>query len=185
MADNYLQFSESLPNLTAEEEAWLIEQLQPIAVFGDREYQEGDAAIAAQDGDPSFTGPRFLRDDPDFDSSDVREFEFAIFNNHQDGPSPTRELWLFAEGYGNPDQVAWLVQKFLKRFRPDQCWSLTYAVSCSRARIGEFGSGAIFVTASEIEWHDAGDFVVQKRAVFKQNGKPHSSGECIESHADH
>ena len=35
MADNHLEFSEVLANLTEPEEAWLKEQLQPIRVFGD------------------------------------------------------------------------------------------------------------------------------------------------------
>jgi hypothetical protein len=37
MADNYLDFSEIIANLTGPEEAWLEEQLQPIRVFGDKE----------------------------------------------------------------------------------------------------------------------------------------------------
>ena len=163
MADNYLQFSEKLDNLTANETAWLEEQLQPIVVFGDREFADGDPAIATLPGDPDFTGPRFLRDNPNFDSSwDVLGFEAAF---HDDGDPPAHYLWLHAD-YGNPDHVAWLVQKFLKQFRPDQCWSLTYAGTCSKPRIGEFGGGAVFVTANKIEWQDAGDFVEQQRAAF-------------------
>ena len=60
-----------------------------------------------------------------------------------------RHLWFYAEESGSPDNVAWLVQKFLKRFRPDQCWSLTYAATCSKPRVGEFGGGAVFVTADD------------------------------------
>ena len=40
MADNYLQFSQVIANLTEAEEAWLDEQLQPIRVFGEKEYPE-------------------------------------------------------------------------------------------------------------------------------------------------
>ena len=36
MADNYLQFSEVIPNLTEPEEAWLKEQLQTVRVFGEQ-----------------------------------------------------------------------------------------------------------------------------------------------------
>ena len=68
---------------------------------------------------------------------------------------------------GNPDNVAWLVQKFLKKFRPDQCWSLTYAATCSKPRVGEFGGGAVFVTADEIKWQNAYDFVEQEQTVFE------------------
>ena len=65
-----------------------------------------------------------------------------------------RHLWVYAEESGNPDNVAWLVQKFLKKFRPDQCWSLTYATTCSKPRAGEFGGGAVFVTADAIMWQN-------------------------------
>ena len=80
MADNYLQFSETLDNLTAEEAAWLEEQLQTIVVYGDREFVEDDPAIATiPAGDPAFTGPRFLRDNPDFDCRyDELDFEFVF-----------------------------------------------------------------------------------------------------------
>ena len=170
MADNYLEFSETLNNLTAEEEAWLKEQLQPIVAFGNKEFSEGDPTIATLPGTPDFTGPRFLRDNPDFDSSyDVLGFEFDFCD--EDTP-PARYLWLYADGYGDPAHVAWLIHKFLKRFRPDQCWSLTYANTCSKPRVGEFSGGAEFVTATEIKQQNADDWVQQQRAALKQNGKP-------------
>ncbi|MGA2258340.1 MAG: hypothetical protein ABSG53_27055, partial [Thermoguttaceae bacterium] len=69
-----------------------------------------------------------------------------------------------------------LVHKFLKRFRPDQCWSLTYANTCSKFRVGEFSGGAVFVTANEIKCQNADDFVQLQRAAFQQSGLPHSPG---------
>ncbi len=162
MAENYLQFSETLNNMTAEEAAWLEDQLQSIAVFGDREFRKNDPAIATMPNEPDFAGPRFLRDDPDFDCSyDVRGFDFA-FEDEQDA----RNLSLYADDYGNPEHVAWLVHKFLKRFRLDQCWSLTYSNTCSKPRVGEFAGGAVFVTANQIKCHAADDWVQQQRAAF-------------------
>ena len=61
-----------------------------------------------------------------------------------------------------------LVQKFLKRFRRDQCWSLTYANTRSKPRLGEFGGGAVFVTADEICWNDCYDFVEEQRKTFQR-----------------
>jgi hypothetical protein len=164
MADHYLEFSETLDNLTAEETAWLDEQLQPIVVYGDREFAEDDPAIdTLPASDPDYSGPRFLRDNPDFDCRyDVRDFEFA-FQDEEDA----RSLWLYADTHGNPEHVAWLVRKFLKRFRPDQCWSLTYANTCSKPRVGEFSGGAVFITAAEIECRNAGEFIEQQRARFQ------------------
>ena len=168
MADNYLQFSETLDNLTAEEETWLEEQLESILVFGDREYSEEDPAnTLLPSSDPDFTGPRFLRDNPDFESPwGVLGFEYA-FQDEDDETPPARYLWLYADTYGEPAHAAWLIQKFLKRFRPEQCWSLTYASTCSKPRVGEFSGGAVFVTANKTKFQDAGDYVEQKRAAFK------------------
>ena len=166
MADNFLQFSETLPNVTAEEQAWLEEQLQTIVVYGDREFPEDDPAIATLPAsDPDYTGPRFLRDNPDFDCRyDMLDFAFD-FQDEEDAHS----LWLYADTYGNPEHVAWLVHKFLKQFRPDQCWSLTYANTCSKPRVGEFGGGAVFVTATEIKQQTTDDWIQPQRAAFKQN----------------
>ncbi len=72
----------------------------------------------------------------------------------------TRKIW------GDVSNVAWLVQKFLKKFRPDQCWSLTYSATCSKPRVGEFGGGAVFVTADTIRWQNAYDFIEEQRAAF-------------------
>ena len=51
MADNYLEFSEVLANLTEPEEAWLKEQLQPVRVFGDNEYPEDAVPAELADAD--------------------------------------------------------------------------------------------------------------------------------------
>src|SRR5689334_18897111 len=55
-------------------------------------------------------------------------------------------LWLYAEESGDPDEVARFVRAFLARFRPGDRFSLTYADSCSKPRLGEFSGGAVFVT---------------------------------------
>ncbi len=163
MADNFLQFSEELTHLTAEEAAWLEGQLQRIAIFGDREYPQDDPTIETPAGDPEYTGPRFLRHNPDFDSScDVPGFEFSFYDENG-----TRNLSLYAEAFGDPAYVAWLIHKFLKQFRPGQCWSLTYAVSCSKPRVGEFGGGAVFVTADAIRWQSSDAFIEQELARHK------------------
>lgn len=167
MADNYLQFSEIIPKLNPEEEAWLKEQLQPIRVFGQKEYPEDAAPAELADTKPDWAGVRFLRDSGDCDPDcDVLGFEYAFHDDHEPN-GWGRHLWVYAEESGNPENVAWLVQKFLKTFRPDQCWSLTYAAICSRPRVGEFGGGAIFVTADEIKWQNAYDFVEEQHAAFK------------------
>lgn len=169
MADYWLQFSEVLTHLTADEEAWLRSQLQEVAVHGDTETEidDGDDDIAAE---ADWVGPRFLRNNPDYDSSsDVPEFQFKFDDDRPEEWG--RHLWLHAEDVGNPSYIPWLVQKFLKQFRPDECWSLTWATTCSRPQVGEFGGGAVFVTAEEIKWNNVYQFIVDEMAAFKAKRK--------------
>jgi hypothetical protein len=147
MADNYLQFSERLDLATSKEVDWLRGQLEE---------------------EPETGRPQFLLDYPDPEEADSCGFEYEFCEDPGD-----LHLWIYTEESGTVEHVAHLVQKFLKRFQPDQCWSLTYATTCSKPRAGEFGGGAVFVTADAIRWQDAYEFVEQERAAFKQNGKPH------------
>ena len=143
MADNYLQFSECLDSLTPEETAWLRAQL---------------------DNAPDTDCPCFLLDFPELEEGDdYCGFDYA-FRDVDDGHS----LCIYAEDSGDPARAAYLVQKFLKQFHPDQCWSLTYANTCSKTRVGEFGGGAVFVTVDEIRWNDCNDFVEEQRKAFER-----------------
>ena len=66
MADNYLLFSEIVPKLGPDEEAWLRAQLQQIAVHGGEETAIDDLDDQAIEG-ADWYGPRFLQDYGDFD----------------------------------------------------------------------------------------------------------------------
>jgi hypothetical protein len=143
MADNFLQFSESLDSLTPAEADWLREQLAE---------------------DPIANCPRFLLDFTDREADDTDygfQYEF-------EGDSNDRHLWISAEERGDVERVAHLIQKFLRRFRPDQCWSLTYATTCSKLRLGEFGGGAAFVTVDDIRWNDSYDFVAEQGKALER-----------------
>ena len=160
MANNYLQFSEVLKDLTEPEETWLKEQLQ----------KTDNATMDDEDDEDSTSSSQsyaFLRDKPEYDADcDSLGFDYD-FHDDEDMVNWGYHLWVYAEECGNADNVAWLVRKFLKQFRPTQCWSLTWAGTCSKPRVGEFGGGAVFVTADEIKYQDSYDFVEQERAAFK------------------
>lgn len=162
MANNYLQFSEALGNLSIAERDWLQRQLDPVYVFGDTEYAEDELPDNLSPSDASWYGCRALRDLPDVDSDDDAGFQYEFGQDDALG----RHLWIYAEEGGDPNCVAHLVQKFLRQFRPDQAWSLTYATTCSKLRLGEFAGGAVFVTAEAIEWFDAHDFVSARQTMF-------------------
>lgn len=166
MADNYLEFSQVVPNLTELEETWLKEQLQTIRVFGEKEYAEDAVPAELADKEPDWKGVRFLREKDDYNPAwDALGFEHE-FASDSDENGWGRHLWIHADDWGSPENVAYLVKKFLKNFRPDQCWSLTYAATCSKARVGEFEGGAVFVTADAIQHQNARAFIEEQRMVF-------------------
>jgi hypothetical protein len=171
MANNYLEFSEVLPHLTAEEELWLRNQLETVYVFGDCEYVEDEVPSDLDTADADWSGCRAWRDLEDGDPDDGETIGFAceFHDDHDTLDGWGRHLWLHTEESGCPERAAQLVQKFLKEFRPQECWSLTYATTCSKPRVGEFAGGAVFVTADEIKWQDASDSTEQERKVFLEN----------------
>lgn len=73
-----------------------------------------------------------------------------------------KTLWIRSEESGDIDGIAGMVQEFLAKFRPDQSWSLSWAATCSGPRVGEFGGGAIFVTAQRIEFVNSWGWAEQK-----------------------
>jgi hypothetical protein len=167
MAQNYMQFSAVLIDLSEDEANWLKHQLEVVCVFDDKEYLKDNLPEDLEPADAKWTGCRAYRDMEDYDQNlgeDVgfdREFR-------EDDEDWGQHLWLFAEECGDVGRVAHLVQKFLRQFRPDQCWSLTWAATCSKPRVGEFGGGAVFVTASEIKWQDSYEFVEDCTRTFGQ-----------------
>ena len=154
------------------------QQLQTIAVHNGQETEianEDDVAPHAE-----WVGPRFLRDDEGYDA-DFGRYDFQC--EFEDYPDWGRHLWLYAEEFGEPNEVAWLVKKFLKQFRPDQCWSLTWATTCSKLRIGEFSGGAFFVTAEEIKRQDDYQFVGREQAAFEAQKTVGQDDHVVESKA--
>lgn len=89
------------------------------------------------------------------------EFSWTIDDN--------LELWMYAEEFGNTDHAAEFLQNFLLKFHPDRCFHITFAETCSKPRVGEFGGGAIFVTSDGIEWFNTHDWVKQVQEEFEDS----------------
>ncbi len=165
MADSYLEFSEMLADLSAEEASWLKNQLEVVHVIDGKEYPEDDLP-AENASEATWTGCRAYRDMDDYDPdySDVG-FEYELQDDDEEGE---RYLWIYSQDNACLEQVAHLVQKFLRRFRPADCWSLTYSITCSKPRVGEFGGGAIFVTATDVKWLGAWCLVEEQQKEFNR-----------------
>ena len=141
MANNYTIFSEMLLISGKEEREWLerlIEQLEN----GDEE------------------GP---------DAAFVKEYSNNFHGNYLgfDAKFEDEGLWIYTEESGNVDAVAAFVQYFLERFHPDKYWTLTWACTCSKPRVGEFDGGAILVTAKDIKFNNSYLWLEKAKARYK------------------
>ena len=155
MADYYLEFSEIVRGLSDAEAAWLANQLQSVAVIDGVQYVAEQVPSEAAAKPVTWEGPRFLCGVAAYEESPDEPafgYEFGI-DDTEDGAG--RYLCLYSEEHGDLDQVALLVQKFLREFRPADVWTITYATTCSKPRVGAFGGGVGVVTADTIEWQDA------------------------------
>jgi len=139
MADNFKLFSEVVPALTAAERRWVQRVLA----------DDADAKLLQGAGiDPNAV-----------DLDDWPGFEWEI--NPGNG-----ELWLYAQSCGNAAHAGELVRALLARFRPADCWHLTWAETCSKPRVSEFGGGALFVTARAVRTTRAHNWVERQRKAY-------------------
>jgi len=166
MADMYTEFSEVIPNITTEEEAWLKNQLEIVYIFGEEEYTDATLPKDRSSDEADWVGCRAFRDLEGYDCSAGADAGFQFEFCDSDAEDVGRHMWLYAQDWGYVDNVIHLVRKFLSECRPDDCWSLTWSTTCSKPKIGEFGGGAVFVTAEHVEHQDAWAFVEKQREAF-------------------
>jgi hypothetical protein len=155
MADSYLQFSAVLTDLSPQETSWLKSQLEIVYVLDGKE--------GADPADATWIGCRAYRDMGDYDPDFGEDGGFA-YSFSEDVDDTVDVDWgpylrMYSEEHACVDRVAHLARKFLREFRPDRCWSLTYAITCSKPRVGEFGGGAVFVTATDVKHFNAWESV--------------------------
>jgi hypothetical protein len=174
VANNYTEFSEVIENLTSEEAEWLRHQLVVVCRYGDVTLEEDDIPAEREHDTPDWEGCRIYltMEDYDRDYGEDAGFEYVI--SQPDDVAPV-SMWIYSEESGNTDRVAHVIQMFLKQFRPDDHWSMSWAYTCSKPRISEFGGGAMFVTATDIKTYDTGQFVetcekAVKKAQESQDG---------------
>lgn len=150
MADNYSEFSEAISDLTDEEIGWLKEILQPIGKIESLPAAVEVVALLNEDENSKDIWPRF--------------------NTVVDEEG--RTLWLYSEDYFIDYHIIALIQPFLKRFRPNFLFTMSWADYCSKPRIGEFGGGAIIITAKTVKTTSTWEWIEkEKRALLKKKEK--------------
>ena len=161
MANNYLQFSEELVGLSEDDAKWAADYLAFFEeVQGDCDEQ--DIEIEEHPMADEFMRRRDIYDlDEDAEGLDFH-FQFVEI-----GEQGLMALWFHGDEYGNVEHICLFVQEFLRARRPDGCFHISWSVTCSKPRIGEFGGGAAFVTAEKIEWMNSYDWIDKKRKEFR------------------
>ena len=139
MADYHRSFSSFIMTITAAERAWLTAHL------------EGDSDVASLWAELGIETPEDYCDDfPDF------EWSFEV------GKDSSTDLWLGAGDSFDFSHVGWLVQAFLRRFRPRDAFSMQWGDTCSAPRPEGFGGGALFVTATGVADFHTADWVAER-----------------------
>jgi hypothetical protein len=135
--DYYIQFSEVIDNVTSEELEWFNKEVHPPY----REENWDDEKIQT-----------WMQERRIVDLDDIEYYPSFDFKVTTKWDVPTN-IWIFSDDScsGNVDHVAELMQRFLRKFRPDDCFYLGWCCYCSRPAVGEAGGGAIFVTADGIK----------------------------------
>lgn len=126
IANNYTQFSFAVSLDTDEEKEWA-----ERAVAHVNQWEQGD--------DPDVAGNEFDAVIP------PDGYTFYDVEIDDDG------LWFHADEAGDPDHVAQFVEEFLRRFRPDDHVGFSWADTCTKPRLDEFGGGAMVITAHGTE----------------------------------
>jgi hypothetical protein len=123
MANNYRQFSFALKLANKKEAAWCQKTLKKLS-----ETDDGEGGETTTD------------------------YDWSVYPTKEE-PKALPHIWFRDNGeYGNVEQIANFVEKYLKKFQPNGYFTMTWSDTCSKHRIGEFGGGLAVVKARETHW---------------------------------
>lgn len=141
MADNYMQFSEVIKDITLEEAKWIEAVLSFDCTKFGYDLMEAGAALADLMGRTTVELAKYDVDITYWPTFDWRVGEWS--------------LWLCDNGDSFCfDEVILFVESFIKKWRPDYVFSMTWAGTCSKPRVGEFGGGWVHITKDRVEYED-------------------------------
>jgi len=132
MANNYLQFSESMHLLTPEHVTWWKEAIadpgkQTTPLWSKELYGSIKDEVGLGEDEP-----------------------YGVEVTFEESSGVTK-MFLIAEEIGHPVEVGLLVQAFLKHFEMHKdIFRLTWSETCSKMRVGEFGGGFLIANSQDI-----------------------------------
>lgn len=129
MANNYVQFSEMIEDIPSEGVKWLREVL--MLDPDDKDYSHGRHCALLG-----------------IESEDTEPFEsWPGFGWNFEGDS----LWLYTMEGADFLALEYLVKALIRKFMSDLIFSVTYAETCSKPRIGEFSGGWLVISKDATE----------------------------------
>jgi hypothetical protein len=140
MASNYLEFSERIDNLSPAEKEWI--DALPSAI----EYEDNPDFHDEKEWEGALVDKlASIGIDVDNDVIDTLDmFPYFNYEIEQGG------WWIYAEESAYLDHIAYVVQAFIKKFRPDYIFKLCWAEYCDKPRVGEFGGGWLAISKDEV-----------------------------------
>lgn len=146
MANNYTQFSFAVALDSDEEREWAIRAIDFLENIEELLTTEGEDGV--------------ILDTHEFYSILPDDYEYGLatsFAVDEDG------LWIHSDDNGNPSDPIPLVMTYLRKFHPDRVVSFTWANTCDRPRLDEFGGGAVCISAFDEEWESMFDWLSSTR----------------------
>lgn len=143
MSNNYSQFSEAIKDLTEDEKKWI----RSVVAL---DYEDEDDLANLLEMLPE--ADRFLGEDSEYLDC-WPGFEMVI--REEDNL-----LWITSrnDDWFNMSHVLLFIQTFLRKFRPDYTFIMTWADWCDKPKLGAFGGGAARIMADGYEIKDAWSF---------------------------
>lgn len=136
MSDNFCIFREMIENATDDELDWLAETEQRL-------YESSD-------------WPAWARAAISENPEDLLFPMVDVDREHH-------RVAIYSDDNASPVAVVPLVQGFLRRFRPTEPFSLSWASGSTRPGPGELGGGAVFITANAIRQLDVWSWIEEQR----------------------
>lgn len=158
MANNYLMFSEAIDHITDEEKQWIEDIPEGIEYCDNPDYEDDEEWVNAMLDKMTVLG---IDHEQVVDMLEL--FPYFKFNL-QESPKRGRFWWLTTDESADLAHVACVVQAFIRKFRPDYIFKLTWCEYCDKPRIGEFGGGWVVVSKNDVEYgntYSAADEVVE------------------------
>ena len=141
MANNHMYFSEIIYDINREQAKWI----EAVLGFDYEEFEDGEAAKGA------------LANLMGLETEELVSIDFEYWPGFAWGLHGTEEgsLWLHDNGESfGLDNLILFVQSLIKKWMPNYIFPMTWAGTCSKSRVGEFGGGWVVISKNRVEYED-------------------------------